>query len=104
MWTKSPGYVYGGEVRCVEGRRYVGVKIEVRGNPDIVKPLMWTHYWDVCDSEVRGCIVLIPSLVPRLLPEATHSQTFARLLQYGIYSEFHTASSKHLGNGNEAGY
>ena len=31
-------------------------------------------------------------------------QAFAHLLQYGIYSEFHTVSGKHLGSGNEARY
>ena len=59
MWTKSPGYVYGGEVGCVEGRRYVGVKIEVRGNLDIVEPLMWMHYWDVYRRTGFNCDCLM---------------------------------------------
>ena len=37
------------------GRRYVGVKIEVRGNPDIVEPLMWTHCLSLFPRPLHSC-------------------------------------------------
>ena len=59
-------------------RRYVGIKIEARGNPDIAEPL----YVDI------AC--------PR-------SQAFAHLLQYGIYSELILQAANIWGVGTRLG-